>query len=128
MPEQTQHLGDRYLKNLALAWQEEWTRSCSLGAVRFADGVHPPIRPKASAALQGQLSLLYELGGNYTHRIVLGRLCATLEANSPACPMSLVVGQPVVGIFPPGEPLVADEGFRISEESLSPTASVCLAR
>src|SRR5829696_1797719 len=41
--------------------------------------------------------------------------------------MSSVVGEPVVGIFPPGKSLVADEGFRVSEESLSPTASVCLA-
>ena len=70
----------------------------------------------------------YESASSYTQRRVLGRLCATLEANSPACPMSSVVGEPVFGILPPGKPLVADESFLVSEESLSPTASVCLAR
>jgi hypothetical protein len=71
---------------------------------------------------------IYKLGSSYTERKVLGRLCASLEANSPACPMPSIVVEPVVGIFPSGKPLVADEGFRVSEESLSPTASVGLAR
>jgi hypothetical protein len=42
--------------------------------------------------------------------------------------MSLVVAKPVVGIFPPGKPFVVDEALGASQESLSPTAAVCLAR
>jgi len=50
-----------------------------------------------------------------------------LRANCSACPMSSVVGQPVVGILPPGKPPVVDKRFRVSQQSLSPTTPVCLA-
>jgi hypothetical protein len=51
-----------------------------------------------------------------------------LRANCSACPMSLVVGEPVVGIFPPGKPIVVDETLGASEQPFSPTTPVCLAR
>jgi hypothetical protein len=56
------------------------------------------------------------------------RLCTTLKANCSACAMPPIVVEPVVSIFPPGKPLVVGETLRASEESLSPTAPVCLAR
>ena len=51
-----------------------------------------------------------------------------LRANCSACPMSLVVVEPVVGIFPPGKTLVVDEALGASEQPFSPTTPVCLAR
>jgi hypothetical protein len=42
--------------------------------------------------------------------------------------MSSVVGEPVVGIFPPGKPIVVDETLGASEQPFSPTTPVCLAR
>ena len=50
-----------------------------------------------------------------------------LRANCSACPMSLIVGEPVVGIFPPGKPIVVDETLGASEQPFSPTTPVCLA-
>jgi hypothetical protein len=41
--------------------------------------------------------------------------------------MSLVVGEPVVGILPPGKPIVVDETLGASEQPFSPTTPVCLA-
>jgi hypothetical protein len=51
-----------------------------------------------------------------------------LEANCPACAVSPVILKPVVGIFPPAKPFVVDETARASEEPISPTAQICLAR
>jgi hypothetical protein len=50
-----------------------------------------------------------------------------LRANCSACPMSLVVGEPVVGIFPPGKPVVVDETLGASEQLFSPTTPLFLA-
>ena len=50
-----------------------------------------------------------------------------LRANCSACPMSSVVGEPVVGICPPGKPVVVDETLGTSEQPFSPTTPVCLA-
>ena len=42
--------------------------------------------------------------------------------------MSLVVVEPVLGIFPPGKPTVVEETLSAAQESLSPTTPLCLAR